>query len=69
MRILVQKVIEVVGTSEESFSQAADNAIKMASQTVRGISLAKVTEMECIVEEGRPVEYRALMRIFFEVER
>jgi hypothetical protein len=66
---LVQKVIEIVGTSEQSFSRAADNAIQVASQTVRNITSARVEEMDCQVENGRVKEYRALMRIYFEVER
>jgi flavin-binding protein dodecin len=41
----------------------------VAAQTVRGITAAKVTEMDCKVENGRVTEYRALLRIFFEVER
>jgi flavin-binding protein dodecin len=66
---MVQKIIEILGTSEEGFSRAADNAIQVAAQTVRGITAAKVTEMDCKVENGRVTEYRALLRIFFEVER
>ncbi len=66
---MVQKVIEILGTSEEGFSRAADNAIQVAAQTVRGITAAKVTELDCKVENGRVSEYRALLRIFFEVER
>jgi dodecin len=66
---LVLKIIEILGTSEESFSRAADNAIQVAAQTVRGITSAKVTEMECKVENGRVSEYRAVLRILFEVER
>ncbi len=66
---MVQKVIDILGTSEEGFSRAADNAIQVAAQTVRGITAAKVTELDCKVENGRVTEYRALLRIFFEVER
>ncbi len=66
---MVQKVIEILGTSEDGFSRAADNAIQVAAQTVRGITAAKVTELDCKVENGRVSEYRALLRIFFEVER
>ncbi|MCU0861156.1 MAG: dodecin family protein [Methanomassiliicoccales archaeon] len=66
---MVQKVIEIVGMSEQGFSRAADNAIQVAAQTVRNISSARVEEMDCRVENGRIKEYRVLMRIFFEVER
>jgi dodecin len=66
---MVQKIIEILGTSEAGFSRAADNAIQVAAQTVRGITAAKVTELDCKVENGRVSEYRALVRVFFEVER
>jgi dodecin len=66
---MVQKIIEILGTSEESFSRATDNAIQVAAQTVRGITSAKVIEMDCKVDNGRVAEYRAILRIFFEVER
>ncbi|MEM0448541.1 MAG: dodecin family protein [Methanomassiliicoccales archaeon] len=66
---MVQKVIDILGMSEKSFSDAADNAIQVASQTVRNIISARVDEMDCIVENGRIKKYRTLMRIYFEVER
>jgi flavin-binding protein dodecin len=64
----VQKVIDIVGVSDESFAKAADNAIEVASKTVRGMKWARVEEMECKVESNRIVEYRTALKIYFNVE-
>lgn len=66
---MVQKVIEIVGVSDDSFAKAADNAVQVASETVRGIKWGRVTEMECKVEKSKIVEYRVLMKLYFDVER
>jgi len=66
---LVQKIIDVVGISDDSFAKAAQNAVDVASKSVRGMKWARVGEMECKIEGSRVVEYRTLMRIYFEVER
>jgi len=66
---MVQKVIEIVGVSDESFERAAENAVQVASETVRNIKWARVSEMECKVEKSKIEEYRVLMRVYFDVER
>jgi flavin-binding protein dodecin len=43
---MAQKVIEVVGTSKESFAKAAENAVAEAAKTVRGMKWARVAELE-----------------------
>lgn len=43
---MAQKVIEVVGTSKESFAKAAENAVAEAAKTVRGLKWARVAEFE-----------------------
>lgn len=65
---MVQKVVEIVGISEKGFSEAAQDAVSTCAMTVREIRWARVAELECKVEEDRIVEYRTLMRIYFEVE-
>jgi dodecin len=65
---MVQKIIEVVGISSKNFDDAAQNAVTVAAKTVRGIRWAKMVETECKVKDDRIVEYRALMRIYFDVE-
>lgn len=65
---MVQKVVEIVGISAESFDRAAQDAVTTCAKTVRGIRWARAVEMECKVEGDRIVEYRTLMRIYFDVE-
>jgi len=65
---MVQKIIEIVGVSNKSFAKAADNAIEVAAKTVRGMKWGRVTEMECKIENDMVVEYRVLMRLYFDVE-
>ena len=65
----LQKVIDIVGTSKESFAKAAKNAIDEAARTVHGMKWARVAEFEMALEGKEIVEYRATTRIYFDVER
>jgi flavin-binding protein dodecin len=64
-----EKVIEIVGTSKESFAGAAENAVAEAAKTVRGMKWARVAEFEMALDDKKVVEYRATTRIYFEVKR
>jgi hypothetical protein len=66
---MVQKVIEIVGTSKESFSKAADQAIKEASKTIHKIKWARIQDFEMQLDEKNVLQYRATARIYFDVER
>ena len=66
---MVQKVIDVVGTSKESFAKAAENAVTEAGKTVKGMKWARVAEFEMRIDGKKVVEYRATARIYFDVER
>ena len=65
----IYKIIDIVGTSEKSFSDAAKNAIVEAAETVKKIRRAEVTKFDVKVENDRPVLYRAELKISFEIER
>jgi dodecin len=65
----VAKVITLIGTSPNSFAEAAQNAVQEASKTLRGISGADVVSMSCGVDGDRIVEYRTTVNIAFGVER
>jgi len=65
----IYKIIDIVGTSEKSFSDAAKNAIVEAAKTVKKIRRAEVTKFDIKVENDRPVNYRAEVNISFEIER
>ena len=61
----VYKVIEIVGTSSESWSQAAANAVKTASRTLRDLRVAQVDEMDMKVDGGKII-YRAKLKVSFK---
>lgn len=65
---MVQKVSEVVGTSPESFAKATENAIAETARTVRGLRWFRVSEFEGRIENQKIAEYRATVKIYFEVE-
>jgi flavin-binding protein dodecin len=63
-----QKVIEIVGSSKESFAKAAENAVAEAAKTVRSMKWARVAEFEMALDGKKIAEYRATARIYFDVE-
>jgi flavin-binding protein dodecin len=64
----VYKVIELVGTSNESWEKAAAAAIERASETLRDIRVARIVEQDVHVEAGKSLTYRAKMEISFKYE-
>ena len=65
---MVQKVIEVVGTSDQSFAKAAENAVKEASKTVKGIKWAHIESLDMQLDGAKVIQYRATTKIYFNVE-
>jgi hypothetical protein len=64
----VYKVIELVGTSSESWERAAAAAIERASKSLRGLRIAEVSEMDVQIEEGGVVAYRTKLKVSFKYE-
>ena len=64
----VYKVIELVGTSSESWEKAAAAAIEKASQTLRDIRVAHVIDQDIHIEPGKPLSYRVRLEISFKYE-
>jgi dodecin len=65
----VVKVIQIIGSSSESFAKAADAAVQEASKTVRGITGVDVVSMSAMVEGDHISEYRTTVNIAFAIER
>jgi flavin-binding protein dodecin len=65
----VVKVIELVGTSNQSWSDAARSAVEEASKTIRGITGIDVVNSSAKVSDGKITEYRVTVKIAFPVER
>jgi dodecin len=66
--LAVAKVITIIGHSPESFAKAADEAVREAAKTVRGISGADVISMSADVEDGRISNFKTTVNIAFAVE-
>ena len=62
------KIIDIVGTSEKSFADAANNAVIEAAKTVRNLRRAEVTKLDVKVEDDKAVLYRTEMKLSFEIE-
>jgi hypothetical protein len=64
----VYKVIELIGSSTESWEKAAEAAVKQASQSLRDLRVAEVAELDIHLEDGKVIAYRAKMRISFKYQ-
>lgn len=62
------KIIELVGTSEASWEEAAKNAVEMAGKSLRELRIAEVTKLDMRVEKGKIVAYRARVNLSFKYE-
>lgn len=62
----VYKVIELVGSSTESWEKAAAAAITLASKSLRDLRIAQVVELDMQIEEGKVVAYRAKLKVSFK---
>jgi len=64
----VYKVIELIGTSTESWERAAAAAVERASQSLRDLRIAEVVELDMLLEDGKVVAYRAKVKVSFKYE-
>ena len=62
----VYKVVELVGTSEESWEQAARNAVETASKSIRDIRVAEVGELDMKIENGKVTAFRTGVKLSFK---
>jgi dodecin len=64
----VYKIIELIGTSPESWEKAAAAAIETASKTLRDLRIAEVIEMDMQIDNGKIINYRTKIRLSFKYE-
>jgi dodecin len=64
----VYKVIELVGTSSESWEKATAVAVKRASKSLRDLRIAEVSELDVQIEDGKIKAYRAKIKVSFKYE-
>jgi len=62
----VYKLVEVIGTSTQSWEDAAKNAVETAALTLRDLRIAEVVKMDMKVEGGRVQEYRTRVLLSFK---
>ena len=64
----VYKVIELVGTSTESWEKAASAAVKMAGKSLRDLRIAEISELDMQLEDGKIRAYRARVKVSFKFQ-
>ena len=64
----VYKVIELVGTSTESWEKAAAAAIKRAAKTLRDLRVAEISQLDIQLKDGKVESYRAKIKVSFKYE-
>jgi dodecin len=64
----VYKVIELVGTSTQSWELAAKSAVERAAQTLRDLRVAEVVEQDLVIEDGKVEAYRTKLKVSFKFE-
>jgi len=64
----VYKVIELVGTSEKSWEDAARNAVETAGKSLKDLRIAEIGELDMRVEGGKVTAFRAKVRLSFKYE-
>jgi dodecin len=66
--ISVYKVIDVIGTSNDSWEDAAAEALRTVRQTIRDVRVAEVVEQDIHLEESGEITYRSKLQISFKYE-
>ena len=64
----VYKVIELVGTSSDSWEKAARVAVERAAKSLRDLRVAEVVEQDLVIEDGKVTAYRSKVKVSFKYE-
>jgi flavin-binding protein dodecin len=64
----VYKVIELVGTSKESFAKAAKSAVDKAAKSLRDLRIAEVEKLDAQIKDGKVELYRAKLKVSFKFD-
>jgi flavin-binding protein dodecin len=68
MRTSIYKVIELVGTSTESWEDAAKNAVETAGKSLKNLRIAEISKLDMKVENGKATAFRARVNLSFKYE-
>lgn len=64
----VYKIIELVGTSPDSWEEAAKSAVDKANESLRDLRVAEIAKLDMRLEDGKVVEYRARVAVSFKFD-
>ena len=64
----VSKIIELVGTSTESWEKAAKVAVERASKSLRDLRIAEIAQLDIQLKDGKVEAYRAKVKVSFKYE-
>lgn len=64
----VYKIIELVGTSETSWEDAAKNAVELAAKSLTDLRVVEVNKLDMVIEDGKVASYRARINVSFKYE-
>jgi len=64
----VARVTEVISSSKKSFDDAIEKGVKRASKTLKNVEGAWIKDQKCVVNDGKIVEYRVVMKITFVID-
>ena len=64
----VYKIIELVGTSPESWEKAASNAVAKAAESLRDLRIAEISQLDMQLNDGKVEAYRAKVKVSFKFE-
>lgn len=64
----VYKIVELVGTSDQSWEKAAGAAVQRAAESLRDLRIAEVAELDLVLENGQVTAYRAKVKVSFKYE-
>jgi dodecin len=64
----VYKIIELIGTSPESWEKAASAAVAQAAKSLRDLRVAEVSQLDLALEDGKVTSYRAKVKLSFKYE-
>ena len=62
-------IVELVGTSDKSWEEAAKLAVETAAETLRDLRIAEVIRLDMTVEDGKVSQYRARVNVSFKYEK
>ncbi len=64
----VYKVVELVGSSDVSWEEAAKNAVETAGKSLKNLRIAEINKLDVVIENGKVASYRARVSLSFKYE-